>query len=37
MTDIFWPIGRLRRGGLFLSNGVNHFQNRAAMTGYAAY
>jgi len=30
-------IGRLLFGGLFLYNGVNHFQNRAAMTGYAAY
>jgi putative oxidoreductase len=37
MTDILMLIGRLLFGGLFLYNGINHFQNRAAMTGYAAY
>ena len=37
MTDILLLIGRLLFGGLFLYNGINHFQNRAAMTGYAAY
>ena len=37
MTDILVLIGRLLFGGLFLYNGINHFQNRAAMTGYAAY
>jgi uncharacterized membrane protein YphA (DoxX/SURF4 family) len=37
MTDILVLIGRLLFGGIFLYNGINHFQNRAAMTGYAAY
>ena len=37
MTDILVLIGRLLFGGLFLYNGVNHFTNRAAMTGYAGY
>ena len=37
MTDILVLIGRLLFGGLFLFNGINHFQNRAAMTGYAGY
>jgi putative oxidoreductase len=37
MTDFLVLIGRLLFGGLFLYNGVNHFQNRAAMTGYAGY
>jgi len=37
MTDILVLIGRLLFGGLFLFNGINHFQNRAAMTGYAAF
>jgi putative oxidoreductase len=37
MTDILLLIGRLLFGGLFLYNGINHFQNRAGMTGYAAY
>jgi uncharacterized membrane protein YphA (DoxX/SURF4 family) len=37
MTDILLLVGRLLFGGLFLYNGINHFQNRAAMTGYAAY
>ena len=37
MTDILVLIGRLLFGGLFLYNGVSHFQNRAAMTGYCAY
>lgn len=37
MTDILMLIGRLLFGGLFLYNGINHFQSRAAMTGYAAY
>ena len=37
MTDILLLIGRLLFGGLFLYNGVNHFLNRAGMTGYAAY
>jgi len=37
MTDVLLLIGRLLFGGLFLYNGINHFQNRAAMTGYAAY
>jgi uncharacterized membrane protein YphA (DoxX/SURF4 family) len=37
MTDILLLIGRLLFGGLFLYNGINHFMNRAAMTGYAGY
>jgi putative oxidoreductase len=37
MTDILMLIGRILFGGLFLYNGVNHFLNRAGMTGYAAY
>ena len=37
MTDILLLVGRLLFGGLFLYNGVNHFINRAAMTGYSAY
>ena len=37
MTDILLLIGRLLFGGLFLYNGINHFLNRAGMTGYAAY
>lgn len=37
MTDILLLIGRLLFGGLFLYNGVNHFMNRAAMTGYAGF
>ena len=37
MTDILLLVGRLLFGGLFLYNGINHFQNRAAMTGYSAY
>jgi putative oxidoreductase len=37
MTDILLLIGRLLFGGLFLYNGLNHFINRAGMTGYAAY
>jgi putative oxidoreductase len=37
MTDILVLIGRLLFGGLFLLNGVNHFMNREAMTGYSAY
>jgi uncharacterized membrane protein YphA (DoxX/SURF4 family) len=37
MTDTLLLIGRLLFGGLFLLNGINHFQNRAAMTGYAQY
>ena len=37
MTDILLLIGRLLFGGLFLYNGINHFINRAGMTGYAAY
>jgi len=37
MTDILVLIGRLLFGGLFLYNGINHFQNRAGMVGYAAY
>jgi len=37
MTDILMLIGRLLFGGLFLYNGINHFQSRTAMTGYAAY
>jgi putative oxidoreductase len=37
MTDILLVIGRLLFGGLFLLNGLNHFQNRTAMTGYAGF
>src|SRR5215212_5187739 len=37
MTDMLLLIGRLLFGGLFLFNGVNHFLNRAAMTGYSAF
>jgi uncharacterized membrane protein YphA (DoxX/SURF4 family) len=37
MTEILVLIGRLLFGGLFLYNGINHFRNRTAMTGYAAY
>jgi uncharacterized membrane protein YphA (DoxX/SURF4 family) len=37
MTDILVLIGRLLFGGLFVYNGINHFTNRAAMTGYCAY
>ena len=37
MTDTLLLIGRLLFGGLFLYNGVNHFLNRAAMTGYAGF
>jgi uncharacterized membrane protein YphA (DoxX/SURF4 family) len=29
-------VGRILFGGLFVLNGVNHFRNRAAMTGYTA-
>jgi uncharacterized membrane protein YphA (DoxX/SURF4 family) len=37
MTDVLLLIGRLLFGGLFLYNGINHFVNRAAITGYCAY
>lgn len=37
MTDVALLIGRILFGGLFVLNGVNHFRNRAAMTGYTAY
>ena len=37
MTDIALLVGRLLFGGLFVLNGINHFRNRAAMTGYTAY
>jgi putative oxidoreductase len=37
VTDLAFLIGRLLFGGLFVYNGLNHFQNRAAMTGYAAF
>lgn len=37
MTDILVLIGRLLFGGVFVYNGINHFSNRAAMTGYCAY
>ena len=37
MTDLALLIGRILFGGLFVLNGVNHFRNRAAMTGYTAY
>jgi uncharacterized membrane protein YphA (DoxX/SURF4 family) len=30
-------VGRLLFGGLFVYNGLNHFRNRAAITGYCAY
>ena len=37
MTDMLVLVGRLLFGGLFIYNGVNHFLNRAGMTGYCAY
>ena len=37
MTDVALLLGRILFGGLFVLNGVNHFRNRAAMTGYTAY
>lgn len=37
MTDVALLIGRLLFGGLFVYNGFNHFQNRAAMVGYCQY
>ncbi len=37
MTDIALLVGRLLFGGLFVYNGINHFQNRAAIAGYCAY
>jgi len=37
VPDVALLIGRLLFGGLFVYNGVNHFRNRAALTGYAAY
>ena len=36
MTDIALLAGRILFGGLFVLNGLNHFRNRAAMTGYTA-
>jgi uncharacterized membrane protein YphA (DoxX/SURF4 family) len=37
MSDVAFLIGRVLFGGLFLYNGVNHFRNRAAITGYSTY
>ena len=37
MSDLALLVGRLLFGGLFLYNGINHFQNLAALTGYAKY
>ena len=37
MSEMALLIGRLLFGGLFVYNGVNHFRNRAAITGYCAY
>jgi putative oxidoreductase len=37
VTDIALLAGRILFGGLFVLNGVNHFRNRAAMTGYTAH
>jgi putative oxidoreductase len=37
MLDVALLVGRVLFGGLFVYNGLNHFRNRAAMTGYAAY
>jgi uncharacterized membrane protein YphA (DoxX/SURF4 family) len=37
VSDLALLVGRLLFGALFLSNGVAHFRNRAALTGYAQY
>jgi putative oxidoreductase len=37
VSDIALLVGRLLFGGLFVLNGLNHFRNRAAMTGYTAH
>ena len=37
MSETAFLIGRLLFGGLFIYNGVNHFRNRAAITGYCTY
>lgn len=37
MSDLALVIGRLLFGALFLYNGINHFRNLAALTGYARY
>ncbi len=37
MSEVALLIGRLLFGGLFVYNGLNHFRNRAAITGYCAY
>ncbi len=37
MSDLALLVGRLLFGTLFLYNGLAHFQNRAASTGYAQY
>ena len=37
MSDVALLVGRILFGGLFVLNGLNHFRNRAAMTGYTAY
>jgi uncharacterized membrane protein YphA (DoxX/SURF4 family) len=36
VADVALLVGRILFGGLFVLNGVNHFRNRAAMTGYTA-
>jgi len=35
-TDLLFLAGRLLLGGYFVLMGVNHFQNRKMMAGYAA-
>lgn len=37
MIAIFFVIGRVLFGALFLYNGVNHFRNFAALRGYCAF
>lgn len=35
-TDLLFLAGRLLLGGYFVMAGINHFQHRKMMTGYAA-
>jgi len=37
VSDLALVIGRLLFGALFLYNGINHFRNLGALTGYAKY
>jgi uncharacterized membrane protein YphA (DoxX/SURF4 family) len=37
VSDLALLVGRLLFGALFLYNGINHFRNLAALTGYTQY